>query len=663
MRVWKIVALVWALSGLLSEARAQGGPIELGQVCGDNGRSNEKSIEKALRAANNKDYPTANVHIGAALRWEEQDQHALYLQGEVALRMRKMQHVEASWKRLVQRCPSYKPDLLFYLGTMILESGRPEEAERYLEQWLARDDREYGYDPEAEAMLKEIRIKETLLANPVPFEPRSVKQLNTPFDEYLGALTPDGSTLYFTRRSKKRNKYEGPAAPLRSVEEFSLAVRTGSTPVGLPIFDRGDALEAPFNQEFNEGGPTLTADNSYMVVTVCEQNPKTGAQNCDLYFSRFEFGAWSDLRPLPEGINTPNAWESQPSISPNGDVLYFASDRSGGFGGLDIYQSVRLPGGKWGPVQNLGPAINTRNNEKSPFIHMDSESLYFASDGHPGLGGYDLFKSTLIDGGTAWSEPLNIGYPINTAGDEVGLSVTLDGTLAYFASNKINRANGWDIFFFELHEAVKPQDVVFVRGKVVRDAATSDPAEVVLRNARSGDEINLQVAEDDQSFAAVVKRGDAENTVVKVKASGASFSAAPVSALVEEKGEAAVVLEHRNLMAGVEYPIPHILFETASDQLARESSVLIAEFASFLTDNPRLHVELQGHTDNVGDASANLDLSRRRAKRVADELVNAGISRNRLTYQGFGERKPVATNDTAEGRAMNRRTVFLVKQL
>ena len=661
--------LLLLLTFLSVSLSAQLGEVVLGNYCGDDHASPSRQIQKGLQALNKGDYPNAGVYIGAALRQNEADQHALYLRGEWAMRTGKFPIAEGSWKRLTKRCPGYKPDLLFFIATLAIEAGRPEEAERYLEQWFLRSDRELGYEKEAENMLAELNLKETFLANPVPFNPQPARNLNTRWDEYLAALTPDGSSIYFTRRSKKKNKYDGPGAQLRSVEEFSSAVSTGEHQ-GMPAFEEGTALEAPFNTQYNEGGPSITADNRFMVFTICERNPKTGAQNCDLYYTTYEYGVWNGIRPMPEGINRPESWESQPTISPNGDILYFTSDRKGGYGGLDLYRSTKDANGNWGVPENLGAAVNTKKNEKSPFIHPDSESLYFASDGHPGMGGYDLFKIQIAQGSAQWGKPMNLGYPINTGSDEIGMMVTLDGQKAYFASNKINQSNGWDIYFFDLYEAVQPEEVVLVRGQLKIDQFASDEdPKVLLKNSVTGESQQLQLSHDDNSFTAVVKKEEAQQVLVQVEAKKAAFSAAPLrlSPNFEDEGlhknEVYIDLEHKDLESGEAYPIPHILFETASDRLDAQSELLIASFAEYLLVAPSLRVQIQGHTDNVGDAGAHLDLSQRRAKRVAQTIIDLGVSSSRITYRGYGEKRPVASNDSEAGRAQNRRTVFVVTAL
>ena len=207
--------LLLLLTFLSVSLSAQLGEVVLGNYCGDDHASPSRQIQKGLQALNKGDYPNAGVYIGAALRQNEADQHALYLRGEWAMRTGKFPIAEGSWKRLTKRCPGYKPDLLFFIATLAIEAGRPEEAERYLEQWFLRSDRELGYEKEAENMLAELNLKETFLANPVPFNPQPARNLNTRWDEYLAALTPDGSSIYFTRRSKKKNKYDGPGAQLK----------------------------------------------------------------------------------------------------------------------------------------------------------------------------------------------------------------------------------------------------------------------------------------------------------------------------------------------------------------------------------------------------------------------------------------------------------------
>ncbi len=271
----RLVVTVWWALFASTALLAQTGPVQFGEAC--DGSDPDKVMVKAYKSFQREDYPTAQVQTGAALRINEFDVHALYLKGHIALRMRNVFQTQMAWQKLVEECPSYDPNILFFLGTIELEMGRPERAKDFLSQWLARDDRDYSYDEEAEQMLAELTLKEQLYAHPVPFNPQPLTAINTTFDEYLGALTPDGSSIYFTRRSKKRDKFQGPANVMRTVEEFSQAERTGMRPNNMPVFEQGDALSAPFNTQYNEGGPTISADNRYMVFTVCTFDEAAGA--------------------------------------------------------------------------------------------------------------------------------------------------------------------------------------------------------------------------------------------------------------------------------------------------------------------------------------------------------------------------------------------------
>jgi outer membrane protein OmpA-like peptidoglycan-associated protein len=209
--------------------------------------------------------------------------------------------------------------------------------------------------------------------------------------------------------------------------------------------------------------------------------------------------------------------------------------------------------------------------------------------------------------------------------------------------------------------------VVLVKGQLnTSDVNSEEKPNVVLKNFKTGEETILNINEEESSFTAVVKKKEAVDIVLKVEAKNAAFSASPLRLnedVGQELSEVEVELSYGEMEAGASYPIPHILFETASDRLDAQSELLIAEFSEFLAATPSLRVEIQGHTDNVGDAGANLDLSQRRARRVAETIKSYGIDARRISSRGYGETKPVASNETEAGQAQNRRTVFVVKSL
>jgi outer membrane protein OmpA-like peptidoglycan-associated protein len=640
---------------LLFSSWAISAQVELGECEQAKSEKADVQIQKALKAINAKDLKMANIYVNNAQKMQANNAHAFYLEGEIAMRYGNLLKAEAAWTQCLNVCPDYKPDLYFFLGINYLESGKKQKAEEYLTKFITMPGRERGYDKEAKAALKEIHLEENLMSNPVPFDPRPVKAISTTADEYLAIISPDEELCFFTRRQKKVDKYAGPSGTPRVVEEFTMATKNGS------IFTTGDALTQPFNENFNEGGATVTANNSEMFFTVCVID-KDGYQNCDLYYTRKDFGHWGDIVPMGDHINTPKTWESQPSVSANGDVLYFTSNRPGGKGGLDIWVCYRQPNGDWQAPVNLGDAINTRKNEKSPFIHSDSQTLYFASDGHPTLGGYDIYFTKKDDVTKEWFEPTNIGYPINTKADEIGLFVSLNGKKGYFNSNKLKGVGGWDLYEFDLYELARPEKVALVKGtlKDENNQVVTD-ATLEVKNLKTKEITQIKVDQSTGEFATVIQLKEKENVIIKVNKDGAAFTSTFVDAS-DETSSGVIKSEMRveEIKVGREYRINDIHFATNSYELSENSKQIIDEFIIFLNQNPKITFDIQGHTDDVGDDSANLALSVNRARVVNEYLLANGIAQRRLTYHGYGETRPIASNATEEGRSENRRTVFVI---
>ncbi len=634
--------------------------VELGYCSQEVDDKAEAQVQKALKEINKKTTQTtlrmANIYANNALKFDDDNAHAFYLLGEIALRERNLLKAEASWTQCLEVCPDYKADLFFFLGIIYLENGKKQQAEELLNKFLESPDRERGYDKDAKSALKEIRLKDELMNNPVPFDPKPIRQISTPADEYLAIISPDEELCFFTRRQRKRDKYAGPAGTTRLVEEFTLATKAGGT-----TYSKGEALEAPFNESFNEGGASITADNKELFFTVCEVDGD-GYQNCDIYICKKEYGFWGDIKPINDDVNKPKSWESQPTVSANGDVLYFTSNREGGLGGLDIWRIERLPNGDWTAPENLGPVINTTKNEKSPFIHSDSQTLYFASDGHPSLGGYDIYLSKQDEETKDWNTPLNIGYPINTAADEIGLFVSLDGSKAYFNSNKLRGVGGWDLYEFALYEKVRPERVALLKGvlldenqEVVRDA------KLEVKNLKTKEITQVKVDDMTGEFATVVKLKEKENIILKVNKEGTAFNSKFIDANDKTmNGVVKAELEVKPIQVGKEYRLNDINFATNSYELNENARQIIDEFLLFLEDNPSVKIDIQGHTDDVGNDEDNLVLSKNRARVVYEYLVDRGIIANRMTHHGYGEVRPVASNKSEKGKAKNRRTVFVI---
>lgn len=577
-------------------------------------------------------------------------------------------------KPLASNCPGYAAEVHYLLGAMAYGDGYFDEAREAFGiflNWEEHPERSYvrrddSRRAEVLEILPWIDFHANFNAHADGPQPQLIPAISSPDDEYLPTVSADGTLLFFTRRGmrKARGDIVG-----KQVEDFNWAHRpNGGT------FDKGVAMEYPFNQASGKGGAyggaSISIDNRELFFAM--KAPATGnPNNIDLFVTTYElvdevdgerFYLWNEPVALAS-LNTPDGWESQPAISPDGQTLYFAAVRPGttpdakGNPTMDILMSRRTDGG-WGAAEKLPKAINTGAGDKAPFLHPDGRTLYFASDRKPSGGGYDLYVCRM-DSSNQWGEAQNLGAPLNTDGDEHGLVVGADGVTAYFASRR-RGTKGIDLLTYTLPEPLRAHASVVVKGELSRDAALKDrEVTIQLRYAQSREVQTIQV-KGDGSFAAVVDLSRYEDVLLTTVAEGAVFSAA----LVVDRDEPApewveADVELKSVEAGEPFEIQDIHFPTASSQIGRASRAILDLFAEYLMDSG-FRVEIQGHTDDVGGEAENLELSRERARAVRTYLHNNGVSQGRIESKGFGEEKPRAANGTADGRAKNRRTTFVI---
>ena len=335
------------------------------------------------------------------------------------------------------------------------------------------------------------------------------------------------------------------------------------------------------------------------------------------------------------------------------------SDRNGGNGGYDIYKSVKDETGVWSDPINLGAKINSPGNEKSPFIHPDGKTLYFSSSGLPGLGGYDIFFSRL-KGDSAWTRPVNIGYPINSPDDEVGFFVSTDGTKGFFASNKFEGKGGWDLYSFDLYPEARPEKIMFLKGTVKSESEVEPiKAKILLKNVTT--KITSEIPMDTTTGNYVTVAPFNNDYIMTVKKEGYVYETRYISQYDSAyKSPATLDVEIQPIELNKPYQINDIYFGFNSYDLTPESLPVLDQLIEFLRDNPSVSIEIQGHTDNIGNDADNQRLSEDRAQSVYNYLNKGSISPDRLTFKGYGETMPVADNATEAGRAKNRRTVFII---
>ena len=578
---------------------------------------------------------------------------------------------EEYFKKVIQICPNYHSDAYYYLGFIYYEEEKWDSCMKYLkgfQNYKSDDDTKFNKNypaflSQAKDMISYAKVYNEIFAHPVPFDPKPVEGISTDRDEYLPIISPDDEMMLFTRKMpyKSRNGIVGETFD-NEIEVFSLSKRDAST----HKFPKGSQMPSPFNEGGNEGGATISIDNKHLYFTACKDE-KGAVANCDIYYSDFVDGEWTKPQKV-EGINDPVFWDSQPTLASDGKTLYFASDRKGGYGGVDLYVTTRNDiTHQWSKPENLGKTINTNGDEKSPFIHSDFQTLYFSSNGLPGVGGFDIFLSRKNEKG-AWTEPKNLGVPINTNSDDLGFFVSTDGHLGYFASNshsqmKNKSIGGYDIYSFDLYKEARPDEVAFVRGKVEDlGNAESKKFDVEVKDATTKKSTKAMVDTITGEYSVVVDMKEKHDLIVEVKSDNYAFSSQLIAKdSIQNAKPVKVKLTADTIKVGQTYLLNNIYYSSNSAVLDPRSNIVIEEFVAFLKAHPTLKIEIHGHTDNVGNEKANLALSTDRAFTVRDVLLARGIEENRLiAFKGFGASKPIADNTTEAGRAKNRRTEFVI---
>lgn len=553
--------------------------------------------------------------------------------------MRRHTEADAQYQKTIALDPEFNRSVYLKAGDEEINIGRYADAQRHLEKYLTYQNLTPQNNAFAEKLLADCKFSIEAVKHPVPFKPVNMgPAINTADDEYMPVATADESMLIFTRK-------------INNNEDFYKSVKVdGKWQTATYLSDQ---INTP---QYNEGAQSITQDGKFLFFTGC--NRPDGLGHCDIYIAQKKGDDWGRPFDLSPPINTPG-WEAQPSISADGRTLFFVSNRKGGYGGYDIWKSTLTDKG-WGEPENLGPNINTAYNEQSPFIHPDDSTLYFSSDGWPGLGGRDLFVSRLGKDGK-WQKPVNMGYPINTSGDENGLTLTAEGTHAFFSSNNLDGFGGYDIYTFELPENLRPQLVTYVKGKV-NDAKDLHPleADVEIIDLQK----NVPVYEDNSdatngSFLATLKSG--KNYGLNISKSGYLFYSQNFSLVGhQDKNPYNISVLLEPIEVGHKVILNNIFFDTNSFELKTESLSELDKLVDFMTLNPTLKIEISGHTDNVGNDQANQVLSENRAKSVYQYLISNKVDASRLVYKGYGETQPIAPNDTDEGRQKNRRTEFKI---
>ncbi len=592
------------------------------------------------------DYQKASEEMEKALKVDPEFIEVYLLRAEMLTELNDYEAAISSYAEVIRLDPSFYRTAFYNIGRLEVLTGQYQDAKAHLQTFLSEPVKSKKLMQKTEKNLKICEFALKAIKNPVPFSPVNLgKQVNTQYDEYWPSVTADNHTLVITRLQPMQI-----AGRKKSVENFYVSTWDNAG------WTKAIKLEPPVNTDRNEGAQSLSADGHFMFYTAC--NRPEGRGSCDIYLSSRLKGNWSFPENLESPVNT-SSWEAQPSVSSDGRTLYFVSNRPGGIGKMDIWKAVLDDKGKWENPVNLGDDINTPENEMSPFIHKDNHTLYFSSDGWVGMGGYDLFVSRLSRD-SVWSEPENLGYPINTWSDEIGMVVTADGSKAFFSS-AIDDSTGKDIYEFDLYQNIRPDPVSYIKGKVF-DSESKVPlmATFELIDLESG-KTSIRAFSDNSGEFLVCLPTDRNYALNVSKKSYLFYSDNFALKGIKQISEPYYLdIPLHPVKTGESGVLRNIFFRFDSYELEKKSVVELGKLVRFMETNPGVRIEIQGFTDNMGTPDYNLELSQKRVREVYLYLINHGIDKTRLSYKGFGEEQAVASNETSEGRARNRRIEFVI---
>lgn len=654
-RQWAVgrrsICLAFAAYSLLPTAYSQPG----GYSTTDKGAI--KRYESGAECMRLQKWECAENEFTKAAAADERFVEPRIMLAEIAEQQGKDDVAMARYREVLAVSPRFFPVGQLHLADLEFKSGQYAEAEKNYKGYLALEE-----DPLRKARarmgVENCAFASNAIKQPVPFEPKNLgPNVNSADPEYYPCLTADDGTLIYTRRVKAPE-----IQPWGMQEDFYVSRRdlegNWKSSIPLPIVN---------TRAFNEGAGTLSPDGRFLIFTKCALEDGSyggslsGEGSCDLFISRRIGDRWG----VPHNLGTPvnsSHWETQPSMASDGRTIYYirGSVARDGIKSMDIWSTAMADDGSWSKPTKLGDNINTPYQEESVQIHPDGHTLYFSSNGHPGFGGLDLFMCRKQEDGS-WGPALNLGYPINTGADENSLLVDASGEVAYFASDRAGGLGDLDLYSFPLYKEARPLAVSFIRGKVT-DKNTTEPveAEVQLYELKTG-QLATGAYSDPKTGEFLVCIPAGRTYALNASADGYLFFSENYDVAAGTPKEPYTLdVPLSPLSAGSTIALRNIFFNTASYELLPASNAELDKLVKLLTTNPTLRIELGGHTDNVGADAANLTLSDQRARSVREFVISKGIDATRITAKGYGETKPVATNDTEEGKAQNRRTEVTV---
>ncbi|MFN3404029.1 MAG: OmpA family protein [Cytophagaceae bacterium] len=637
----------------------------------------QANAKKALKKANyyydSKKWKEAIPMYHEALEAEPDNIEANYKLGVSYLNtihhIKSLPYLEKAYKLN----PTYAPDIKQLLAKSYQYNHKFEEAlKAYQEVKKTLDKKNVEEHKKLDRRIFECENGIEYIKNPVKAKIENLGPvINSKYIDHAPVISADESILVFTSR---RDGSTGGALDDNGLfmEDIYISYKKDGK------WSAPQNIGKPINTDLHDASIAISPDGSQIFVY-------TDDNAGDILMSKFEGGKWSKPLDLGKNVNTKHA-EKSISMTADGNTIYFTSNREGGMGGLDIYMSKKDKKGKWGEAKNLGKPINTEYDDDAPFIHPDGRTLYFSSEGHAGMGRFDIYKSTMKPDGS-WSEPENLGYPINTADDDIYFVLSADNKHGYYASEREGGQGETDIYIISMPEPEKLADVntkkpvetkepgkkkllpvaqvaafnpITILKGTIRDALTKDPLEanlVIVDNDKN--EVISELKSNALTGGYLIVLPSGKNYGIAVERKDYLFHSEnfdiPESANYQEVVKD---VDLKKVAVGTKIVLRNIFFDFDKATLRPESTAELERLVQLLQSVPNMKIEISGHTDNKGSAEYNKNLSEKRAQAVVNYLAGKGIDAKRLKFAGYGFDRPMATNDTEEGRQLNRRTEF-----
>ncbi len=636
--------------------------------------------EEIMRSTKAEDQARENYVQAATL--DPSNIQANYFAGQYHLITVNKEQAAKYFEQVKKLDPNYRFDIDFKIGQSYQYGMNFEKALTSYESYRERRVRDDGYRGQDMVSLKEVDKKITECKNAIDFRanPADVKivnlgnTINTEFEDFAPVINENEDFLIFTSKRMDNNSNQDVDVDNKPFEEIYFTRKNKNNSWGY-----ASNLGKSINTKFHDSNLALSPDGNTLFLYKTDNNG-------DIFVStRVQDTVWTEPKPLSKNINSDSFNESSVSISPDGNLLFFSSNRVGGLGQIDIYFSTKNEAGEWQRARNVGEVINTEFNEDGPFIGNDGKTLYFSSEGHKGMGGYDIYKSVYDSANQVWGAPENLGYPINTPDDDIYFVATKDGKRGYYASVREDGYGFTDIYMVTLPQKkdkepepivektpppvktdsvppVSPQPVTVTVSVTDATTGAAIDAKVSLKSSSGGATPGMTKPANGQ-FVFTLNNESASGYQLSVEASGYVFETRDIN-VPAMSGTAQNItrsIAMKKPVVNTTKVLRNIYFEFGKATLTQASYEELNKLYNMMSSNPNMTIELRGHTDNIGGKSYNKQLSQSRANAVKNFLLKKGIDARRVESNGYGEEMPLASNDDEkEGREYNRRVEFKI---